>query len=385
MRIGVPTETAAGERRVALVPESVGRLVRSGLEVVVQRGAGSRAYFLDAAYADAGATLLDTPEEVFEKADLVAKVAKLSTSEVELVRPGAIVVSLLQPGTSLDLLTRLVERGLTALSLELIPRIARAQSMDVLSSQSSLSGYKAALIAAASLGKFFPMMMTAAGTIPPARVLVMGTGVAGLQAIATARRLGAVVQGYDIRAAAKEQVESLGATFVSPQVSGDTETKGGYAKELSADAQEREQQVVHGIVAAADVVITTALIPGRPAPRLVPASMVAAMQPGSVIVDIAAEMGGNCELTEPGATVTRHDVVIHGPVNLPSTMPLHASQLYSRNVFNLLQHLIRDTEVVLDLEDVITRDCCVTHQGEVRHQPSRSLVATAAPTTTNRG
>jgi NAD(P) transhydrogenase subunit alpha len=372
MRVGVPRESAAGERRVALVPEGAARLVRAGLEVVVEHDAGAFANMPDSAYTAAGATLADSQQAVCGSADIVVRVSRPSLEEADLLRKGTLLIGLLQPTASADLLETLAARGVTALSLERIPRIARAQSMDVISSQSSISGYKAALIGAASSGKFFPMMMTAAGTIPPAKVLVMGTGVAGLQAIATARRLGAVVQGYDIRPAAKEQVESLGATFVSPQVSEKTETAGGYATELSQDAQERERQLVLRVVGASDVVITTALIPGRRAPILVTEEMVSAMRPGSVIVDLAAEAGGNCELTEPGESITKHEVNIIGPLNLPSTLPVHASQMFSRNITNLLEHVVHDGQLALDLEDVIIRDCCVTHSGEVRHGLGRA-------------
>ena len=372
--IGVVRERAAGERRVALVPEGVTRLKRAGLDVAVETGAGVAAQFADSAYAEAGATLVDSLEGLSATCDIVLRVSAPLLPEVELLRPEAVLIGLLQPTANPDLLAALAARGVTAFSLERVPRIARAQSMDVLSSQSSVSGYKAALIAAASLGKFFPMMMTAAGTIAPARVLVMGTGVAGLQAIATARRLGAVVQGYDIRPVAKEQVESLGATFVSPQVTGETQTSGGYATELSQDAQERERQAVMRAVSSADVVITTALIPGRPAPTLVTDEMVAAMAHGSVIVDIAAEAGGNCTLTRPGETVVEHGVSIIGPLNLPSTIPVHASQMFSRNVTSLLDLLIRDGRFAPDFDDQIVRECCVTYQGEVRHglNPARS-------------
>jgi NAD(P) transhydrogenase subunit alpha len=377
MRVGVAAETAVDERRVALVPEGAARLVRSGLEVVVQRGAGLSSEMVDEAYATAGAMLVDSLEELSAAADVLVRIARPAPDEVPLLRSATVWIGMLQPSTSPELLETLAARGVTSFSLDRIPRLARAQSMDVISSQSSVSGYKAALIGATTLGKFFPMMMTAAGTIPPARVLIMGTGVAGLQAIATARRLGAVVQGYDIRPAAKEQVESLGATFVSPQVSANTETVGGYATQLSDDAQERERQVVLRVVGAADVVITTALIPGRRAPILVTDEMVAGMSPGSVIVDIAAEAGGNCELTQPGETVVRHGVTIIGPLNLPSTMPVHASQMYSRNVTNFLEHLIRDGQLAVDLEDAILRDCCVTHAGEVRHGLGRAAAVSA--------
>jgi NAD(P) transhydrogenase subunit alpha len=378
MRVGVVRETGASERRVALVPDGVGRLIRSGLQVEVQRGAGDGADMSDDTYAAAGATLVDKFDADHSPPDVMVRVGRPRDDETNLLETNSVLVGLLQAASCPELLETLADRSITAFSLERIPRIARAQSMDVVSSQSSVSGYRAALIGASTLRKFFPMMITAAGTIPPARVLVMGTGVAGLQAIATARRLGAVVQGYDIRAAAREQVESLGATFVSPQVVGDTETAGGYATELSQDAQERERQAVLRAVSSSDVVITTALIPGRPAPMLISADMVQAMSPGSVIVDIAAEAGGNCELTQPGETIVTNGVTLVGPLNLPSTLSVHASQMYSRNLTNFLDHIIRDGQLMLDFEDPIIDACCVTHAGEVRHGLGR-----AAPVVTH--
>jgi proton-translocating NAD(P)+ transhydrogenase subunit alpha len=384
MKIGVPREIAPGERRVALVPDTVARLSRSGSEVLVQQGAGEDAFFSDQEYRAAGATVHADAVEVLGGADVVVKVRPPTTNpalgrdEVDLLRGESTLIGILQPALNQDLATRLRARRITAFSMDAIPRIARAQSMDVLSSQSSIAGYKAVLIAASALGKFLPLMMTAAGTLAPAKVLVMGTGVAGLQAIATARRLGAAVQGYDIRPVAREQVESLGATFVTSHVVDQTETAGGYARELAEDAQRRERDLVRGVVSAADVVITTALIPGRRAPTLVTADMVAAMQPGSVIIDIAADMGGNCELTQPGETVLRHGVEIHGPTNLASTMPIHASQMYSRNIHNLLLHLMPDGQLQPDFDDVITRECCITHEGEVQPDTARAPVAAAA-------
>jgi len=384
MKIAVPREIAPAERRVALVPETVARLVKSGSDVLVESGAGESAYFADQAYQEAGATIVSDTAELFGNADVVVKVRQpmpnvlLGEHEADLLAEGSALIAFLQPLLNPELTLDLARKRITAFSMDAIPRIARAQSMDALSSQSSIAGYRAAILAAGALGKFFPLLMTAAGTLAPSRVLVMGAGVAGLQAIATTRRLGAVVQGYDIRPAAREQVESLGATFVSPQVADQTETSGGYARELAEDAQRRERELVRGVIRTADVVITTALVPGKRAPILVSEDMVADMQPGSVIVDIAAEMGGNCELTEPGATVCRYGVSIHGPTDLPSSMPVHASQMYSRNIFSLLQHLVGDGRLHLDFADVITRDCCVTHAGEVRHGPTRALVPASA-------
>jgi NAD(P) transhydrogenase subunit alpha len=362
MRVGVPKERAAGERRVALVPELVGRLVAGGFEVLVERGAGEAASFLDAAYEEAGARLVD---DAYGEADAVAKVQKPSEEETARLHEGQVLIGFLQPLTDPEGVARLAARGVTGFAMESIPRTTRAQSMDALSSQATVSGYKAALIAAERLPKFFPMLMTAAGTVAPAKVLVLGAGVAGLQAVATARRLGAVVTGFDVRPVVREQIESLGANWLDLGVVGQ-ETEGGYAQELSEEQQQRQQEELEARLPEFDVVITTALIPGRPAPRLIPASAVAAMRPGSVIIDLAAEAGGNCELTEPGEEVVRENVTIVGPTNLPSSMPLHASQLYARNVAALLQHLAPEGELALDFEDEITAGACVTRQEEVR-------------------
>jgi H+-translocating NAD(P) transhydrogenase subunit alpha len=356
VKIGVPKETAAGERRVALVPDAVGRLVSEGFEVLVERGAGEGAHFGDDEYADAGARLL---ENVYGEADIVVKVQKPDADETAALRDGTVLIGFLQPLTDPETARRLAEGGVTGFAMESIPRITRAQAMDALSSQSTVSGYKGALLAAERLPRFFPMLMTAAGTVAPAKVLVLGAGVAGLQAIATAHRLGAVVSGFDVRPVVKEQVESLGASFLDLGIVGE-ETEGGYARELSPEQQQRQQEALEARIPDYDAVITTALIPGRPAPTLIPASAVTAMRPGSVIVDLAAEAGGNCELTEPGEEVVREGVTIVGLTNLPSSMPAHASQLYSRNVTALLQHLAPDGELKLDFEDEITAGACVT-------------------------
>jgi NAD(P) transhydrogenase subunit alpha len=365
MKVGVPRETAAGERRVALVPDGVRRLVDAAVEVLVERGAGDEAAFLDSAYEEAGARIAD---DVFAEADLVAKVQKPSEEEVVRLRDGQTLVAFLQPLTSPEVVRALAKRRVTAFSMDSIPRITRAQPMDALSSQSTVSGYKGVLLAAANLGKFFPMLTTAAGTIAPARVLVLGAGVAGLQAIATARRLGAVVSAFDVRPVVKEQVESLGATFLELDVEG-AEGVGGYAVALAEDQHEREQELIARHVAESDAVISTALIPGQPAPVLITEDAVRAMRPGSVIVDLAAEAGGNCGLTQPGETVVRDGVTIVGETNLPATMPIHASQMYSRNVWTLLDHLISEGELVLDFDDEITRETCVTHDGRVLKEP----------------
>ena len=360
MRVGVPKETAAGERRVALVPEVVSRLASGGFEVLVERGAGAAASFPDASYEEAGARIVADPYE----AEGVVKVHKPAEREIERLRDGQVLVGFLQPLTDQEGIERLAGRGVVAFAMESIPRITRAQPMDALSSQATVSGYKATLLAAERLPKFFPMLMTAAGTVAPAKVLVLGAGVAGLQAIATARRLGAVVTGFDVRPVVREQIESLGAGWLDLGVVGE-ETAGGYAQELSEEEQRRQQEQLEARLPEFDVVITTALIPGRPAPRLIPTSAVAAMRPGSVVVDLAAEAGGNCELTEPGEVVEREGVTIVGLTNLPSTMPYHASQLYARNVSALLHHLAPEGELALDFDDEITAGACVTRKEEV--------------------
>jgi len=360
MKVGVPRETTAGERRVALVPETVKRLTGSGFEVIIERGAGKSASFPDPDYEQAGATLVDDAYT----GEAVAKVQPPASAEADRLRSGQVLIGFLQPLTDREGIERLGECGVVAFAMESIPRITRAQAMDALSSQATVSGYKAAVLAADRLPKFFPMLMTAAGTVAPAKVLVLGAGVAGLQAIATSRRLGAVVSGFDVRPIVREQVESLGATFLDLGVTGE-ETAGGYARELSEEEQRRQQEALEARLSEFDAVITTALVPGRPAPRVIPASAVAAMRPGSVIVDLAAEAGGNCELTEPGEAVVREDVTILGYTNLPSTMPFHASQLYSRNVMALLQHLAPAGELNLDWEDEITSSACVTRKEEV--------------------
>jgi NAD(P) transhydrogenase subunit alpha len=360
MRIGVPRETAAGERRVALVPEIVGKLVPGGFDVLLQRGAGEAASFPDAAYEEAGAQLVDD----WADAEAVMKVQKPTEDEAGRLREGQVLIGFLQPLTDLEGIERLAQRGVVAFAMESIPRITRAQPMDALSSQATVSGYKATLLAAEALPKFFPMLMTAAGTVAPAKVLVLGAGVAGLQAVATARRLGAVVTGFDVRPVVREQIESLGANWLDLGVVGE-ETAGGYAAELTEEQQRQQQQELEARLPEFDVVITTALIPGRPAPKLIPASAVAAMRPGSVVVDLAAEAGGNCELTEPDEQGVREDVTIVGLTNLPSTMPFHASQLYARNVSALLHHLAPEGTLALDWDDEITAGACVTRKAEV--------------------
>jgi len=357
MKVGVPKETANGERRVALVPDLVSKL--QGIEVVVEQGAGEAASFTDSAFTDAGASIGDP-----WGADLVAKVRKPSDDEVGKLRDGQVLIGFLQPLTDREGIERLASRGVTAFAMESIPRITRAQSMDALSSQATVSGYKSVVLAADRLPRFLPMLVTAAGTVIPAKVLVIGAGVAGLQAIATARRLGAVVSGFDVRPAVKEQVESLGATFLELGVVGE-ETEGGYARELSEEEQRKQQEELEARIGDFDVVVTTALIPGRPAPKLIPQSAIESMRPGSVIVDLAAETGGNADLTQPDEEVTHNGVTILGPTNLPSSMPYHASQLYARNVTALVNHLAPEGELKLDFEDEITAGACVTRKEEV--------------------
>ena len=366
MKVGVPKETAAKERRVALTPDVAGKLVKSGLTVLVERGAGEAASFGDEAYRAAGATPGATAAEVFAQGDVILKVQPPSAEEVRLCPEGAAVVAVFQPSAEGEIVSQLAGRKVTAFSLALLPRITRAQPMDVLSSQATVAGYKAVLLAATATGRFFPMLVTAAGTLPPARVLVLGAGVAGLQAIATARRLGAVVSAFDVRPAVKEQVESLGAKFVGMQIGEQAETAGGYATELSEDTHRRELTFIAQQAKDADIVITTAAIPGKRAPVLITAEAVRGMKPGSVIVDLAVETGGNCELTEAGTDVVRNGVLILGPLNLPSTLPYHASQMYARNVASFLMHVARDGKLVVDLGDEIIRDTCVTYAGEVR-------------------
>ncbi len=365
MLIGVPKETAPGERRVALVPDSVARLVKSGREVQVERGAGLGAFHLDAEYEAAGARLAADAAAVLGGSDVILKVQKPTPEEAATIREGAVLVSFLAPSSSADLLAALAGRRVTAFSMELVPRITRAQSMDALSSQATVAGYQAVLLGAGRLPRLLPMLTTAAGTLAPAKVFVLGAGVAGLQAIATARRLGAVVSAFDVRPVVREQVQSLGATFVeAEQVS--AEGAGGYAKELAEEQQGKVLDAVGRHIKDMDLVITTAQIPGRAAPRLVTEEMVHSMRPGSVIVDLAAETGGNCALTRYGETVVEGDVRILGPANLASSIPLHASQMYSRNLLTLLQHLIKDGELNVDLADEITGAMVVVHAGEVR-------------------
>jgi NAD(P) transhydrogenase subunit alpha len=363
--VSVPKETVPGEQRVALVPELVPRLTEAGLEVAVQSGAGELAGFFDEGYEAKGARL---EAEVFHKADILLKVQPPTINEISRMKEDSVLICFLQPYTNATAITALAARQITAFSMELMPRITRAQPMDALSAMSTIAGYKAVLIAATRLPKFFPLLMTAAGTITPARVFVIGAGVAGLQAIGTAKRLGAVVEAYDTRPAVKEQVESLGAKFAELGLaSKDAEDKSGYAKGQSEEFYQKQQEMMSKYVAAADVVIPTALVPGQRAPILITEEMVRSMRPGSVILDLAAEQGGNCALTEPGQEIVRHGVIIIGPMNLPSTVPFQGSEMYARTVTSYLLHLLKDGRLHLDLEDELTRGPLVTHQGEVVH------------------
>jgi len=373
MIAGVPKESVSGERRVALVPDLVPKLAKAGVEVCVQTGAGAAAGFLDPAYVAAGARI---EAEVLDQADVILKVQLPAMAEIERMKAGAMLIGFLQPYTSTAEIRALAARGITAFAMELMPRMTRAQPMDALSAMSTVAGYKAVLLAAARLPKFFPLLMTAAGTITPAHVFIIGAGVAGLQAIGTARRLGAVVEAYDTRPAVKEQVESLGARFADLGLgTKDAEDKGGYAKAQSEEFYKKQQEMMARYVAAADAVIPTALVPGQRAPILISEEMVRGMRPGSVIVDLAAEQGGNCALTEPGQEVVKHGVTIIGPLNLPGTVPFHASQLYARTVTNFLVYLLKDGKIQLDLNDELTRGPLVTHQGVVFHEAVKARLS----------
>jgi NAD(P) transhydrogenase subunit alpha len=375
LKLGVPKEIIPGERRVALVPETVQQLTKKGVQVLVETGAGLESSFLDEAYEKAGATIVLTASEVYAQSDVICKVARpamnetLGRHELDLLKPGSVLITFFSPLVNHDIVRKLAEGRVTSFSMDAIPRTTRAQSMDALSSMSTVAGYKAVLLAADSMGKFFPLLMTAAGTVPPVRVFVLGAGVAGLMAIATARRLGAVVEAYDVRPVVKEQVESLGAKFVEVPIAEQTQTAGGYATALSEEARLRAVEILHKHVKDSDVVITTALIPGRPAPEMVTEEMVRDMKPGSVIVDLAAENGGNCTLTEPGCDFIRYNVRIIGPVNVPSSMPIHSSQLYAKNMLNLLSLMLdKEGNFNLNMEDDIVAGTLITHEGAVKHE-----------------
>ena len=375
MKVSVPKETKPGERRVALVPDVAKKLSDAGFEVLVQSGAGAEANLPDDTYREKDATVVTGAGEALA-GDVVAKVSGPQGTEIEALREGAILLGFLNPLTDHELVKRLAERRITSFAMEAIPRTTRAQSMDALSSQAVVAGYRATLAAARHLGKFFPMLITAAGTAAPSRVLVLGAGVAGLQAIGTAKRLGAVVEAYDVRPAVKEEVESLGAKFVQIEMEQDSQDGGAgqYARELTPEQQRRQQELLAQRVAAADCVITTAAVPGRPAPKLVTEEMVRSMRPGSVIVDLAAETGGNCVLTEAGSVAVKDGVTIDGTLNLPSELPFHASLLYANNVANLLLYMSNEGNVELDFEDEIIAGCCITHEGRIVNDRVREAV-----------
>jgi NAD(P) transhydrogenase subunit alpha len=383
VKVFIPRERRLGETRVAATPETVRRMIKLGLEVAVEQGAGAASLFHDAEFEAAGAHLVADPSEAWESADVVLKVtppgvfAGLPGHEAEGLKPGAVLISFLAPHRNLDMVRTLSAGNVTSFALEMIPRVTRAQSMDALSSQASIAGYKAVLLAAWRLPKYFPLLMTAAGTIKPSRVVVMGAGVAGLQAIATAKRLGAVVEVSDIRPAVKEQVESLGGRFIELPQAESGEGQGGYAREMGEDFLRRQREIVQRHLSQADAVITTALVPGRPAPRLVTAEMVHAMRAGSIVVDLAVEQGGNCELSQPDREVVENGVLILGPSNLAAAMPHDASLLFARNVYALLQLLLdKEGKLAINLEDEIIAGSLLTHAGQVVQKPIAELLAT---------
>ena len=374
MKIAIIKENGPGEQRVALIPDLVSRLVKQGLEVWLEAGAGAKSFWSDEAYAAAGAQILTTTADLWSQVDVVVKVGVPTQAEVSNMRSGATLISFLNPLGNPELVSQLAQQGVTTFAMELIPRSSRAQSLDALSSQASIAGYKAVLLAATALPKYFPMLTTAAGTIAPAKVFIIGAGVAGLQAIATARRLGAIVEAFDVRPAVKEEVQSLGAKFVEVPLDEDTVGDNGYAKEISQSAQAKTQETIAQHVKAADVVISTAHVPGKTAPLLITAEMVSQMRPGAVIVDLAAEYGGNCAYTELGKSIDRHQVTIIGTLNLPASVPVHASKIKTKNITNLLQYLVKDGEMNLDFADDIISSTCVTHAGEICNQRIRDLV-----------
>ena len=381
MKVCVLRESRAGERRVALVPAEVGALAKMGVEVAVETGAGEEASFLDDAFLDVGASVCESAAQALEGSDVVVKInppstgANGSADEIAALPEGIVLISFVSPVANLELVRRLADARVTTLAMDQVPRITRAQKMDALSSQATVAGYRASLLAATHLGKFLPMFMTAAGTIPPARVLILGAGVAGLQAIATARRLGAVVEAFDIRPAVKEQVQSLGAKFLEAELDESAEDEGGYARALSEEKHQQELDLIGGRLPETDAVITTANIPGARAPVLITAAMAATMRPGSVIIDLAGESGGNCELSEYGKAVVRDGVIIVAPENLPSELPTHASQMYARNVTSFLQDIVEDGELKLDFDDEVVSGSCVTHDGEVVHARTRERLS----------
>jgi NAD(P) transhydrogenase subunit alpha len=368
--VAVPKETTADECRVALDPIVSERFAKLGCKVLIEAGAGVSAQNIDSAYTSA--EIVADRRSLLGQADVLFKVQPPTAEEIDALKEGAVVVSFMQAHKNPDLVAKLRDRKITCFAMELVPRISRAQSMDALSSQAAVAGYKAALMAASLSGRFFPMLTTAAGTIRPSKVLVIGAGVAGLQAIATAKRLGAMVEGYDVRAATKEQVQSLGAKFVDTGVA--AEGSGGYARELTDEEKAKQAEVLAKHIAAADAVITTAAIPGRPSPKIIPAAVVEKMKSGAVIIDLASEGGGNCELTKPGEQIVHKGVIIYGPLNVASMLPVHASEMYAKNLLNFLSPMIKDGELKLDWDDEVIRDSALTHAGEIKHAATRALV-----------
>ena len=365
MNIGILRENLKNEACVAIVPEMVKDLSKIGAQVFIEKNAGDKAHFYDDQYVKFGAQIIADTKSIYGKSDLILKVQPPGLAEVARMKEGNILIGFLSPTTNRELVEKLLAKKITAFSMELIPRITRAQSMDALSSMSTVAGYKAVLLATEHFSKFFPLLMTAAGTVPPASVFVLGAGVAGLQAIATAKRLGAKVEAFDVRPAVREQIESLGARFIEMELAENLETAGGYAKSASEDFIKRELEAIGSRLPKTDIVITTALVFGKKAPLLITEKMVETMRPGSIIIDLAAEQGGNCELTEAGKIVRKNGIIIYGPVNLPAAMPTHASQMYSKNIVNFVKHIFGSQEQKLNFDDEITRSSCVCHNGEL--------------------
>ncbi len=374
MKIAVAKEIATNEKRVALTPDVIKKIKNDNIEIAVQALAGNAAHYTDDDYAEAGATIAGSEKELYNGADVILKVRVPQKKEIQSYPQGALLISFLEVLRDPQIATELNKRNITSFAMDTIPRISRAQSMDALSSQASAAGYKAVLLASAYIRKFLPMLTTAAGTIPPAKVVILGAGVAGLQAIATAHRLGAMVEAYDIRPAAQEEVKSLGAKFIEVALDEETEAEGGYAREVSKDSQGKIQQTIHNHVAAADMVITTAQVPGKKAPLLVTQNMIEDMNPGSVLLDMAVEQGGNIELSKPGENIDINGVTIMGPVNLPAKMAVHTSQMYARNVQALLKLMLKEDKIELDFEDEIIRGACITHEGRVLHEKTKELL-----------
>lgn len=371
IRLAVPKEIFPGERRVALDPGVVERFTKLNVDILMEKGAGKGAHFSDDAYAQK-ARLVEDGKSLYAEADVILKVQPPTVEELDLIKEGTVIIGFMQPHRNIEMVKKLRDKKITSFAMELVPRISRAQSMDALSSQASVAGYKVALMAADLASVFFPMLTTAAGTIRPAKTVIIGAGVAGLQAIATCKRLGAQVEAYDIRAAAKEQVESLGARLIDTGVS--AEAAGGYARELTDEEKKKQADVLAKHIAAANVVISTAAIPGRPAPKIITRAMVEGMKPGAVVVDLAAESGGNCELTEPGKTIEHRDVIVHGPTNIASMIPVHATEMYAKNLYNFLSPMIKNGQLALDWNDEVIKDSALTHEGQIRHEPTRKQV-----------